>query len=116
MAVSLPNRPDVVVHYDEGIASGTDQTAAGSSGRKRHRALGSRFWFSGRRQARRRGYAGTAKLVRPILILVAEASRLLADPRLACLWLRLSLSYGGSDAAQRIREWVFETFGLARAD
>jgi UDP-N-acetylglucosamine 2-epimerase len=62
-------------------------------------------------------YAGTAKLVGTDTdTVVAEASRLLGDPEAYLSMARAVSPYGDGDAARRIREWVFETFGLARAE
>ena len=59
-------------------------------------------------------YAGTAKLVgTDTETVVAEASRLLGDPEAYLAMAKAVSPYGEGDAAQRIREWVFEAFGLS---
>jgi UDP-N-acetylglucosamine 2-epimerase len=62
-------------------------------------------------------YAGTAKLVGTDTdTVVAEASQLLGDPEAYLSMAKAVSPYGDGDAARRIREWVFETFGLDRTE
>lgn len=59
-------------------------------------------------------YAGTARLVgTDARVIFEEASRLLADPAEYAKMARAVSPYGDGDAARRIREWVFEDFGLS---
>jgi UDP-N-acetylglucosamine 2-epimerase (non-hydrolysing) len=58
-------------------------------------------------------HAGTAKLVGTDTdIVFAEASRLLSDPAAYAEMARAVSPYGDGSAAQQIREWVFEEFGI----
>ncbi|MBC8104331.1 MAG: UDP-N-acetylglucosamine 2-epimerase (non-hydrolyzing) [Cytophagales bacterium] len=57
--------------------------------------------------------AGTAKLVgTDTNVVLVEASRLLGDPAAYAAMAKAVSPYGDGDAARRIREWVFEVFGL----
>lgn len=58
-------------------------------------------------------HAGTARLVgTDTETILAEASRLLASESAYAEMARAVSPYGAGDAARRIREWVFETFGI----
>ena len=58
-------------------------------------------------------YAGTAKLVgTDTTTVVAEASRLLADPDAYTAMARAVSPYGSGDSAAQIRSWIFEAYGL----
>jgi len=58
-------------------------------------------------------HSGNAKLVgTDTSTVVTEASRLLSDPAAYQAMSQAASPYGDGDAAQRIREWVFEFFGV----
>jgi UDP-N-acetylglucosamine 2-epimerase len=58
--------------------------------------------------------AGNARLVgTDTETVLAEASRLLSDEAAYAAMAKATSPYGGGDAARRIREWVFELFGIA---
>lgn len=58
-------------------------------------------------------HSGNAKLVGTDTdTVVAEASRLLSEPDAYKAMSQAASPYGDGDAAQRIREWVFEFFGV----
>lgn len=57
--------------------------------------------------------AGSARLVgTDTETVLAEASRLLGDAAAYAAMARATSPYGNGDAAQQIRKWVFETFGI----
>jgi UDP-N-acetylglucosamine 2-epimerase len=59
-------------------------------------------------------HSGNARLVGTDTDTVfAEASRLLSDPAAYAAMAKAASPYGDGDAARRIREWVFEHFGVA---
>lgn len=59
-------------------------------------------------------HAGTARLVgTETEVVLGEASRLLASNEAYVEMAKAVSPYGDGDAARRIREWVFEEFGLA---
>jgi UDP-N-acetylglucosamine 2-epimerase len=58
-------------------------------------------------------HAGTAKLVgTDTEVVFAETSRLLSEPASYAQMAKAVSPYGDGNAAQRIREWVFEEFGI----
>jgi len=61
-------------------------------------------------------FAGTARLVgTDTQAIVDQASRLLSDDAAYAEMARAVSPYGDGSAARKIREWVFEEFGLAAA-
>ncbi|HVK03733.1 MAG TPA: UDP-N-acetylglucosamine 2-epimerase (non-hydrolyzing) [Armatimonadaceae bacterium] len=62
-------------------------------------------------------HSGNARLVgTDTENVVAEATRLLSDPAAYEAMSRAASPYGDGDAARRIREWVFQTFGVESPD
>lgn len=58
-------------------------------------------------------HAGNARLVgTDTQVVVSEAARLLGEPATYAAMSHAVSPYGAGDAAQRIRQWVFEEFGL----
>jgi len=58
-------------------------------------------------------FAGTAKLVGTDTdVVYEEAAKLLADDNAYTQMAKAVSPYGDGDAARRIREWVFETYGV----
>jgi UDP-N-acetylglucosamine 2-epimerase (non-hydrolysing) len=61
-------------------------------------------------------HAGTAKLVgTETEVVFAETSRLLSDAAAYAAMAKSVSPYGDGSAARRIREWVFDEFGLRTA-